>query len=248
MKHFLGAIYDFDDTLLNNYPAALAPHNIHELSRAEATSELGKELGIHEIIDISHEQHLQAFMEAPEHSMEGASWQLLCMLGLEKGEINHEHPLLRNIRSRKAAHYKKLYDEYCEPIKGAVACVQTFHEHGRPQAIASGAQYKDIKVFLDKFALNEQLPKHKVIAWGDYTSAKPHPESFERAFLRLGLPDEPEIRSQVVAFEDDPRGVESAKRAGLYTCALLTRIDRETFMNTAYPPDMIASDFDEFMR
>lgn len=42
MSKILGLVYDLDDTLLNNYPAEYAPHNLHEVSRVKATRTVGE--------------------------------------------------------------------------------------------------------------------------------------------------------------------------------------------------------------
>jgi beta-phosphoglucomutase-like phosphatase (HAD superfamily) len=54
------------------------------------------------------------------------------------------------------------------------------------------------------------------------------------------------MRRYVVAFEDDPRGIMSAKAAGLYTCAITTCYSRQLLAELEVPPDLIADSFAQF--
>jgi beta-phosphoglucomutase-like phosphatase (HAD superfamily) len=76
------------------------------------------------------------------------------------------------------------------------------------------------------------------------THAKPNPEVYDKAVAALGLPDE--ARPFTLAFEDDPRGIMSAKAAGLYTCAITTRFTKAELASLEVAPDLIAESYAEF--
>lgn len=113
-------------------------------------------------------------------------------------------------------------------------------------AIASTANRRDIDAFLEMTDLAQYFPDNAIIARQQLTHPKPHPDAYDQAFVALGLPEE--ARARVVAFEDDPRGIMSAKAAGLYVCAIATNHSKESLARLAVPPDLIASSFSEFAR
>ena len=72
------------------------------------------------------------------------------------------------------------------------------------------------------------------------------PEAFDKAFLTLKLPEE--SRSHVLAFEDNPRGVMSAKAAGLYVCCITTMYSKEQLLALDVAPDLVADSYAEFRQ
>jgi beta-phosphoglucomutase-like phosphatase (HAD superfamily) len=119
---------------------------------------------------------------------------------------------------------------------------------GLPQGIASGALHSEIKIFLEHYGLTEYVPPHRTVAYGDFTHPKPHPEPFDMAFATLGLPDTPEMRSRVLAFEDNRKGILSARAAGLMVAALTTREPAEVFLEGPARADIVAADFEEYAK
>ena len=244
-KDFQAVIYDVDDTLLDNHSADF-PYGMHEYSRFMAIQQIGRELGLSAFEAVTHEQNAQSFLNASEHSVEGALWRLMADLQLVDGAIQHDHDWVRRIVARKARLHEELLATNSSEVNGASHFVRTMGQHGVMQAIASGALRSEIAIFLHKYSLETYFPEKHSIAKGDYEHAKPHPESFERAFQTLSLLDTPASRAQVIAFEDDPKGIESAKRAGLFVCALTTRFSADILMEARYRPDLIARDFEEY--
>jgi beta-phosphoglucomutase-like phosphatase (HAD superfamily) len=55
-----------------------------------------------------------------------------------------------------------------------------------------------------------------------------------------------ENRLQVLAFEDDPKGIASAKQAGLYVCGITSRFAPEGLETAGYSPDIIRDSFVDF--
>ena len=240
-----GAIFDIDDTLLDNYPKTHT-HGLHEYARLLALREIGRERNIPLLAEIDEAQNKAVIQRAREHSIEGSVWQLFWELGMvQSEEIDRGHVLLQDVATRKHTLYGPILREYGTPLPGAVEFVQAMHDATKGKiAVASGARGEDVQVFLQMSKLTEAFRPEHVVAREDFVRAKPDPEAFETAFQRLCLPDA--CRSQVLAFEDDPKGVVSAKKAGLYVCAITSRFGEEVFANSPHPPDLIQNSYTAF--
>src|ERR1019366_3489432 len=105
-------------------------------------------------------------------------------------------------------------------VPGAVNFVFALAESGLEDklAIASGAIRRDVDFFLEKTGLTKVFPDNRIKTKESFSHAKPNPEVFNFAFNSLDLPESD--RFAVCAFEDDPRGILSARAAGLYVCAI----------------------------
>lgn len=243
----LGFIYDLDDTLLDNHPAEYAPHNIHEVTRVKATREVGERLNVPALREVTYEQNLHSVKTSVEHSMDGVTWSLLLNLGLVEGEIDRQHHLVRAIIEEKDKAHFALMSEVCRPVKGASDFITAVHAQNKPQAIASGASPREIEIFLQANNLSEYFDTARLFGRGMYPNAKPHPDSFDAAFLSLGLDDTEQSRAGTIAFEDDPKGVASAKQAGLRVCGVKTRFTEEQFRDFAFSPDFFVDTFEDIL-
>lgn len=241
-----GVIFDVDDTLLNNYPPHI-PMGLHEHSRLKTAHVIGKRRGITALERFTIEQCFQAFLDAQVHSVHGAIWQMLIMAGQVSGPIQFDHPLLVEMVNLKEEIHEDALRTHGREVPGATLFIEALaKDHGLADhlAVASTANRRDILLFFDLHDLHRFFPPARIVSREQFTHSKPHPEPFELAFNTLDLSD----KTGVVAFEDDPRGVQSAKDAGLYTCAITTRIKRSEFEKMDTPPDLIAGSYDEFRR
>lgn len=242
----VGAIFDVDDTLLDNKPG-VPGSGLHERSRIRAVHTVGERHGISELANLSVEDNLNAFLTAPVHSLPGAVWNILCMSGLADGQaINPEHPLLKEIVDLKNELHKDILLEEGNELPGASSYVRALAEQGLQDklAIASTAVRRDIDLFLGKYQLDSLFPPRRIVSYESITHPKPHPEAFDLAFVSLGLADDQ--RSKVLAFEDDPRGVMAAKAAGLFVMGITSRFSRDELSKAAIAPDIIADSYAEF--
>jgi len=245
---FAGVIFDVDDTLLDNKPPGTTM-GLHEYSRLLTAHEIGKRRGNLNLQKFTARQCAQAFEDAPEHSLRGAVWQMLVMAGeVTDGEVQPDHPLLIEMMIRKDELHEGVLRTKGREVSGATRFVKALAANGLEHklAIASTACRRDIDIFLGMTDLIRFFPDARIIAREQLTHAKPHPQAFNLAFATLGLPEG--TRTQVVAFEDDPRGIMSAKAAGLYTCAITTRFTKKDLAKLAVPPDLIADSYAEFAR
>lgn len=135
--------------------------------------------------------------------------------------------------------------EFGAPLPKAVEFVKAMYVlTGGRIAIASGAQKSNVRSFLETSGMYELFLDERVITRQDFAKAKPDPESFETAFQTLGVADTD--RAHVLAFEDDPKGVESAKRAGLYVCGITSRYDAKGLARNGYEPDLVRDNYVDF--
>lgn len=247
-----GAIFDLDDTLLDNFPKDGTGLGLHERSRLQAVHEVGEACGVKQLVELTSEENFAAFKTAAIHSMHGAVWSIFFMKGLapsnEPNSVDNLIPLAEKIVARKDEVHEEVIRRYGAEIVGASKFIRALAAAGLAKhlALASGAIERDINIFLDKYRLNEFFPDSRIICHGRTSRTKPDPEPFDLAFKTLGLPEAD--RANVLAFEDDPKGVRSAKAAGLLCCAITTRLNRNDDLWRADPPDMLVDSYQEAGR
>ena len=241
-----GAIFDVDDTLLDNKPG-IPSMGLHARSRLAAVQTVGKAKGIEELANISVEDNLESFVSASAHTIEAAVWNMFVRAGLRQNvEINHTDPLLIEIVELKEKLHEDLLINEAEEVAGAIDFVRSLVEYGLGDklAIASTATRRDVDLFFAKTGLSKYFPDKRIKTKESVTHHKPDPEVFNAAFETLGLPESD--RAQVYAFEDDPRGILAAKNAGLYVCAITTRFTKDALLALEVPPDVVAESYAEF--
>ena len=246
--YIAGAIYDVDDTLLDNQPTGDPLSNLHQIARLDA---LTKYATIHggqytQLLDVTAQESFDCFALSPVHTVPGAFHTLLKNRGLIDGDVDPTQPMMLELVALKNETYASLLAEFGKPFKGADDFVRDFAaEYGieDSNAIASTAILRDIKVFLDSCNLTYLFPDDHIIDVSRVSRPKPDPEAFDTAFRRLILPDH--LRSNVIALEDDPRGMLSARKAGLFVCGITTRYTREFLEQIEAKPDLIVDSFAE---
>lgn len=241
-----GAIFDVDDTLLDN-KSGLPGQGLHEKSRLRAAHEVGRLHGIVELQQLTAVDNKEAFMTAPVHTLQAAVWNIMKMTGLADSDvINPEDPVFQQIVLLKNELHKDIIIEEAEEVAGALAFVEALSSQGLAGrlAVASSSIRRDVDLFFSKSGLDAYFPDDKIITLENITHPKPNPEAFDLAFQSLGLPETD--RAEVCAFEDDPRGIMSARAAGLYVCAITTRFTRDEMMALEIPPHLVAESYEEF--
>jgi len=247
LSDFAAAIFDMDDTLMSNHPPTF-PFGLHEESRRLAAIIVGKRHHIPALTKLTPEFNFRMFRNASEHSLEGATWRTFLELGIvDTGVIDRSHPLLRELVDLKEEMHGDLMRKEGVEVPGAAHFVRYLAEHGftGKLAIASTAYRPDIFICLEKLDIEDLIPPNHIISKDKFTHAKPHPEAFQLAYNSLKLPANV-TPAQVLAFEDDPRGIASAKAAGLFTCAITTHFSKKDLAKLTVPPDLIADSYAEF--
>jgi len=245
-----GVVFDVDETLLDT-GLDDRKNAVHEQARLQATYEAGRKYNLPALLAVTPEENINFFLDSPVHSLEGALWYMLYVTGtVDSDLLDPSHPLLRELAVRKNILAELGLRERGKPVAGAVEFITWLAEdHGLKDrlAIASTASRTELDIFLAEItSLKQYFPDARIFSKDNITHHKPHPEAFDKAFLSLGLPDS--ARSRVLAFEDNPRGIRSAKEAGLYTCAITTIHSRAHLAALEVPPDVIADSFAEFRR
>lgn len=242
-----GGIFDVDDTLLDNRPG-VPGSGLHERSRLAAVHEAGVRHGIPGLAQLSVEDNLRGFLDAPVHTLEGAVWNIMMMTGLADSEVlNPDDPLLREIVDRKNELHEAILLEHGREVPGSTDFVRDFGalpSVGGRLAVASTAVRRDVGLYFGMVGLDSYFSAERIITKESITHPKPHSEAFDMAFNSLGLPESD--RRLVCAFEDDPRGIMAAKAAGLYVCAITTRYTRHELMRLGIAPDMASDSYGEF--
>lgn len=241
----IGAVFDVDETILDNGHQTLGV-GFHEKLRLQAVHEIAYEQGINELKDLTLEDSTVAFRTAFQHTFTASLWNMFCMAGIRKNptQINEADALLVKVTERKNDLYLEALKNEIIPIENAEKLIKLMYElTDGLVAIASTARRIDIDTFLITHALDQYFLPDRIISIENVSSPKPDPESFTLGFRSLGIPEDK--RARVVAFEDAPKGVASAKQSGLYTIAITTHFTREELMSSEYPPDMVIDGYQE---
>ena len=113
---------------------------------------------------------------------------------------------------------EKAYQEGFRPklklIDGLDSLLAKAHAAGIKMAIGSAAIQFNVDFVLD--GLNIRHYFDAVVSADDVTKSKPDPETFTLCAERLGI-----APSECLVFEDVPKGVESARNAGMDTIVIL---------------------------
>jgi len=116
---------------------------------------------------------------------------------------------IRRVGDAKEVAYRSyVKGEGITPLPGAAEWVQTLHEVGWQQAIASSAPRQNIEVMHSALAFGGLIDT--LVGAEDVRAGKPDPEVFLVAAARLGV--EP---ARCVVVEDAEAGIEAARRAGM---------------------------------
>jgi len=245
-SEFKAAIFDVDDTLLDNKPRDPA-QRLHARSRLAAVQAVGERRGIQELGMITTQQNLDAWTYASEHTVEAAVWNILRLAGLVTGdEANYRNELLMEIAALKHELHEHILRTEGREVPGATKFVRALADNGfaGSLAVASTATRPEIDIFFAMTGLDQFFPGDRIIAGEDVIHPKPHKEAFDSAFRTFGLPDSD--RRRVLAFDEHPRGIASARAAGLYVCSITTAFDRQDLVRLPNPPDFIADSYAEF--
>lgn len=244
-----GAIFDLDDTLLDNGPVHDPSQWLHSRSRYAAVQQIATEQSITKLQSVTPDENVAAWKTAKTHTIYGAVWSLFKMRGLVASDVIDEndpyYQLMRDIAERKIALHEPIIREFGIEVPGASSFVRDIARTTSGHvAIATAAVRADVDIFLDKYQLDDLFDDSRIISLEMINKPKPDPQCFDMAFKSLGLPDE--MRYSVVGFEDNARGIASAKAAGLFVCAITTRSSKHELESLDNPPDLIADSYAEF--
>ncbi len=122
----------------------------------------------------------------------------------------------------KEIRYQKAYLPHLRLIKGLQELLDKAQGHNIPMAIGSAAISFNIDFVLDNLDIRKYFSV--IVSADDVAISKPDPETFLKAAELLNT--EP---SGCLVFEDAPKGVEAAERAGIKSVVLTTMHNRNDF-------------------
>ncbi len=111
------------------------------------------------------------------------------------------------LRTRKAAVYRELIAAGAPAMPGARACLERLHRRW-PLAVVTNSTRVETELLLRPLGFDAYLAA--VVAREDYAAAKPAPDAYLAAAAALGC-----APAACVAVEDTPRGLASARAAGM---------------------------------
>jgi HAD superfamily hydrolase (TIGR01509 family) len=161
--------------------------------------------------------------EEVNRQMYGKNEELLDRI-FGKGHFTKEE--MANISSKKEQAYQAAFRPYLELIAGLPALLEKASRHHIRLAIGSAAIPFNIDFVLDNLGIRPYF--QAIVSADDVTVSKPDPETFVKAARILGVPPE-----TCIVFEDAPKGVEAALRAGMSSIVLTTMHEKEDFLR--YP-------------
>jgi HAD superfamily hydrolase (TIGR01509 family) len=124
----------------------------------------------------------------------------------------------------KESRYQENFRPYLKLIDGLDEFLEQAYESNIKMAIGSAAIPFNIDYILDGLHLHKYFPV--LVSAYDVVKSKPDPETFLQCAEKLMVAPE-----DCIVFEDSPKGVESAARAGMKAVVITTMHTKEEFNN-----------------
>jgi beta-phosphoglucomutase len=157
--------------------------------------------------------------EEVNRQMYGKNEELLDRI-FGKGRFSPQE--LAAISRKKELSYQNAFRPYLQLIKGLPALLEKAKAHQIRMAIGSAAIPFNIDFVLDNLDIRSYFDV--IVSAEDVGVSKPDPETFTKAADMLKVPPE-----ACIVFEDAPKGVEAAFRAGMPSIVLTTMHEKEDF-------------------
>jgi beta-phosphoglucomutase-like phosphatase (HAD superfamily) len=191
-------VFDFDGVLVDSEP-------MHYRAFLRIAREQGFDY------ELSYERYIEVYIGFDDRDM---FRHLLSELSRPADEA-----LVRRLIDAKepafAAEVNKAARDGTLAIAGSLKLARHLWTQGVPIAIGSGATRADIALMLEALGLGEAFPIR--VTADDVQRSKPDPVTYVKAAWALGF-----APSEVLAIEDTPAGLTSAKAAGLRRLGLTT--------------------------
>lgn len=122
--------------------------------------------------------------------------------------------------AEKEIRYRGLVANETAPLAGLPEFLTRARQAGIGLALATSAGMDNVDFLLPQLGLDHAFDV--IVTSGDVTRGKPDPEVFLIAAERLGVAPE-----RCLVFEDAPKGIEAAHRAGMPVAVILTTLDEQ---------------------
>ena len=145
----------------------------------------------------------------------------------------------------KEKRYQATYRPHLRLIEGLEDFLEKADQKGIKMAIGSAAITFNVDFVLDGLNVRKYFPV--IISADEVSVSKPDPETFIKGAEGLGFKPE-----ECIVFEDNPKGVEAARRAGM-KCVVLTTMHEEYEFEgldniLVFVKDYTDPFFEEFLR
>ena len=124
----------------------------------------------------------------------------------------------------KETRYQENFRPFLKLIDGLDEFLEQAYQSKIKMAIGSAAIPFNIDYILNGLQLHKYFPA--VVSAYDVVESKPHPETFLQCAEKLNVAPE-----DCIVFEDSPKGVEAAARAGMKAVVITTMHTKEEFEN-----------------
>jgi HAD superfamily hydrolase (TIGR01509 family) len=124
----------------------------------------------------------------------------------------------------KETRYQQNFRPYLKLIDGLGEFLDQAYDAHIKMAIGSAAIPFNIDYVIDGLQLHKYFPV--VVSAYDVVESKPHPETFLQCAQKLNV-----AVQNCIVFEDSPKGVEAAARAGMKAVVITTMHTKEEFYN-----------------
>jgi beta-phosphoglucomutase-like phosphatase (HAD superfamily) len=227
--------FDFDGTLADTVAT-------HTQARLKAFKIMAAETSDERFLTISPE--LQE--EAHRHGSNPNS-----IIGWVLQQVGVVQEIDDDLVARTVEHKREQYHRLCatglEAIDGSVEFLQMLNVQQQGSTYITTTAYRsEVTPFIDRYSLSGDLPVNHLVTFEDVGREflKPHPRAYRLTIERAGLTETPR---RVLAIEDTPGGVASAKAAGAKVVAVCTTHEAEAFaVPEAYlRPDFVFGNFSE---
>ena len=128
----------------------------------------------------------------------------------------------RAIVAAKEERYRALYGNEITVLEGAREFLELSLQKNIPMGIGTASNQANIDFALDKLDLRRYLSA--IVGADDVQLSKPHPETWLRLAAELNTPPE-----HCIVFEDAPKGVEAAQKAGMKAVAITGHFSANDF-------------------
>ena len=128
---------------------------------------------------------------------------------------------MQDLSIKKETIYQAIYKPHLKLIDGLGNFLEQAYQQGIPMAIGSAAIMFNINFILDNLGLRKYFGA--LVSADHVATSKPDPETFIQAAEILGVhPDD------CIVFEDAPKGVETARNAGMKVVVVLSSLHAES--------------------
>lgn len=144
-------------------------------------------------------------LEQVRHELYGKADEMFVRI-FGDGRFSKEE--IEEITSTKESRYRQEFLPQLKLIDGLVSFLDKAKANNISLAIGTAAPALNVDFVMDNLSLRPYFPV--IIGANDVASSKPHPEVFLKAASALGIDPK-----DCIVFEDAPKGIEAAHRAGM---------------------------------